>query len=139
METLDSFANAYPLSILIADEHLSGQATTCELLSGLGYRPEIAGSAEDLVRMAGNHQYDVILAKISMPGLDLLLSNPRPGYDVRPLIIAIAGSARLDFKQVCRQARVDHCITGPVETDDFLLQLKACSVLAGKCRVHFQS
>jgi CheY-like chemotaxis protein len=138
METLDSFATAYPLSILIADEHPSAQADAKEMLAGLGYCPEVAGSGADLLRMTSAQLYDVILTDITMPGLEDLLNNPAPGPDVRPLIIAKAAPHRPDFKAVCRQTQVDHCITGPVTPADLLLQLKACSVLAGKCRVYYR-
>lgn len=139
METIDAFATAYPLHILIADEQAAGRAATHELLAGLGYDPDLASTSGDLFRLMSAQKYDLILMDIDMPGLDRLLDNQVPAMESRPLIIAITDAVRLCFREACRQALVDLCMERPTKPSDLQLQLKACSVLAGKCRTRFRA
>lgn len=135
MESIDVFATAYPLNILVADQYSTARTSTMELLHGLGYSPGVAASCREVMQMTSTQKYDVILLDIAMPGLDMLLSSTNRGPGARPIIIAMSGTVRPDFKETCLKTMADHCISRPVRSDDLLLQLKACSVLAGRCRI----
>lgn len=135
METIDVFATAYPLDILVADQYPMGQTGTVELLHGLGYRPGVAASCGEVAQMTSTQKFDVILMDIRMPGLDQLLHATTRGPGARPIIIAMSGTIRPDFRETYLQTMADHCISRPLHSDELLLQLKACSVLAGKCRI----
>jgi CheY-like chemotaxis protein len=135
METLDAFSSAYPLDILIADDDAHERAEIKELLAELGYNPDEASSSADIIRLAGARKYDVILMDIRIPGLEYVLDAPnsQPGH--RPIIIALAGATVTDFRISCLKTRMDSFIAQPMQQKELLLQLKACSLLAGKCSV----
>ena len=145
METIDAFATAYPLDILIADYDVDDREAIKILLTQLGYAPDEAASDGEVLRMAGVRQYDVILMDIRIPGIERVVDAPRSKdqrerkatgtNDVRPILIAISAVAAKDFRTRSLMARMDSCITRPMDRQELLLQLKACSVLAGKCCV----
>jgi CheY-like chemotaxis protein len=133
MKSTSAFSAAFPLDILVAEHQPDVSAETKEILYDLGYTPRTATTSMDVIRMTNDHQYDVILMDIRMPGLEAILTAPRSREDVRPIIIAVSGTASPDFEEACLQDRMDHCLTRPIGEDELLLQLKACSILAGKC------
>lgn len=145
METIDAFAAAYPLDILIADYNVDDQKAMKTLLTQLGYAPDEATSDSEVLRMAAIREYDVILMDIRIPGIERVIDAPRSqgrmgrepagASDVRPILIAIAAVAAKDFRTTTLQARMDSSLTLPMDRQELLLQLKACSVLAGKCCV----
>lgn len=122
---------AYPLNILIADSHADELKAIKAVLSGLGYEPGMATTSADVARMAGTRKYDVVLVDIGLPGLEEMLEAPGG----RPLIVGMSGTPRLNFKEACLVAMMDHMISKPMDRQELLLQLKACSVLAGRCRI----
>ena len=135
METLDSFASSYPLEILIADDDAVRRASTKQQLTQLGYTPGEAASDREVLRMAAAWQYDVILMEAVIPGINKIFDLARPDSGLRPLFIAISGAKSTEKMGVSLQTQIDGVITRPVDRPELLLQLKACSVLAGKCSV----
>jgi len=85
--------------------------------------------------MAAARQYDVILMEALIPGIGGIFDLARPGSGQRPLFIAISGAGSKAKMGVALQTQVDSVITRPMDRPELLLQLKACSVLAGKCSV----
>ena len=128
MKALRSFASSYPLEILIADDDTSRRATMKQQLTELGYAPEEAASESEVLLMAGARRYDVIMMEVLIPGMHGILDFARPKADQKPIFIAISGT-----KAVSMPTQIDSVITRPMDQPEFLLQLKACSVLAGKC------
>jgi len=135
METIDAFAAAYPLDILVAENDNSDRLSTKDLLLQLGYLPDEAFSQKDILRKAGMKQYDLILMDLRIPDLESVLVLSNPGPTITPIFIAIAGAIPRTFKDISLKARMDSCISGPMDRQELILQLKACSLLAGKCIV----
>jgi CheY-like chemotaxis protein len=135
MEMKGVFSATYPLDILIADNHPEERAVAAKMLNGLGYRPSVAGCSGDVLRLTSTQKYDVILMDMRMPGLDTVLHTPVSQPGARPIIIAMAGVTKPGFEECGLQAMADHSINWPMERDELLLQLKACSVLTGRCRI----
>jgi CheY-like chemotaxis protein len=135
METIDAFATAYPLEILVAENSNTSRLSTKDLLVQLGYLPDEASSDIDILEKAGKKLYDLILMDLRIPYLESVLNLSNPGPTITPIFIAIAGAAPRTFKDISLKARMDGCITGPMDRQELILQLKACSLLAGKCAV----
>jgi len=135
METIGAFSTAYPLEILIAENDPDAQATTRELLLDLGYSPAIAATGTEVLRMTTAQRYDVILMDLRMPGLEKVLAEPKTTPGARPIIIAMSGIATPDIRQRSLEAMMDHSISKPMDQNELTLQLKACAVLTGKCRI----
>jgi two-component system secretion sensor histidine kinase SsrA len=135
MKTMRAFSVTYPLDILIADSHSEERAAATEILSQLGYRPSIAVSSRDVLMMTSSQKYDLILMDMRMPGLDTVLHTPVSQPGARPIIIAMTGVTKPGAEEACLQAMADHSLDWPIEKDELLLQLKACAVLTGKCRI----
>lgn len=136
MENTTLFSTSYPLSILIADPNPEAHLTTKNLLCQLGYQPEEAASRQEVQNKTSTKAYDVILVDIQMlerEGIPAVTGLYR--QNKRPLIISMTNNARLNFKQVCLKVETDHSITKPVDLNELSLQLKACSLLMGKCRI----
>ena len=130
------FSRDYPLNILIAGNNADSRADTQDMLTGLGYRPGVATNTRELLQMTSVCSYDVILMDIQMPEAETMLATPLSGKtNKRPLIIGITGSHKPGFKQICLQAEMDHSLHRPLDPKELRLQLKACSILSGNCRI----
>jgi CheY-like chemotaxis protein len=130
MKTSGSFASFYPLEILIADDDILRRSAMKQQLTELGYTPQEAASDSEVLSMAGARRYDVIMMEVPISGIDGILDFARPKAGQKPIFIALSGS---HSKAVSSPAHVDSVITRPMDQPEFLLQLKACSVLVGKC------
>ena len=131
------FSRDYPLNILIAENNPDARAATTTIVTELGYQPGVAATTEEAVRLTSAGSFDVILVDIHMPAAEEVLAPRRlsGGKETRPIIIGITGGARPCFKQICLQAGLDHQIRRPVDPQELRLQLKACSLLSGNCRI----
>ena len=132
MKATDSFASIYPLEILIADDDTIRRGAMKQQLTELGYSPEEAASDREVLSMAGARRYDVIMMEALIPGIDGILDFARPKAGQKPIFIALASSYS---KSVSLPTHVDSVITRPMDRPAFLLHLKACSVLVGKCLI----
>ena len=83
--------------------------------------------------MKSSTHYDVIIVDVGIPGLETILDSSERSSNLKPLFIAIAGSASNNFRTATLVTRMDSYITRPMDRVELSLQLKACSVLAGKC------
>lgn len=138
MEHLDSLAIAYPLEILVADNDPADRAATSRLLVRFGYKPDQAADLGDIVHTTAAKSYDVILLSLCIPGIEAVIDDSERNPSLRPLFIAIAGASN-NFRAATLLARMDSHITQPMDELELSLQLKACSVLAGKCCIRARS
>ena len=135
MKTTATFSDTYPLEILVAAGSLLTESGIAETLLQLGYQPGVAENSQDIIRMTHARRYDLVLVDTRMPGIEEIFIEKNSGHPkVGPLFIAIAGAEGSDFKQTCLQAMADHRVESSMDKMEWMLHLKACSVLAGKCR-----
>jgi CheY-like chemotaxis protein len=140
MENSISFASAYPLNILIAEPFQDSKSSAQDILIQLGYRPEMATSTREMLKMTSQKFYDVVLMDIRMPEAEDIVTSCMTDYDGRrPIFIAMTMSGRNNFREIHLSEGMDHSIDKPVDRDELTLQLKACSVLTGNCRVRAAS
>lgn len=137
MENLDSFAIAYPLEILVADNDAADRAAISQMLVQFGYKPDQASNIGDIVHTTAAKSYDVILVDVSIPGIETVLDSSERNPRLKPLFIAIAGDSN-NFRTTTLLTRMDSHITRPMDELELSLHLKACSVLAGKCCIRMK-
>ncbi|HLX67037.1 MAG TPA: response regulator [Puia sp.] len=136
MENSINFSTAYPLSILIAEPYHDSHSTAHAILLQLGYQPELATSSREMLNMTSHKWYDVVLMDTRMPEAeDVLSSRLTDKGSRRPIFIAMTSSGRTNLKEMYLREGMDHSISKPVDRDELILQLKACSVLTGNRRI----
>jgi DNA-binding response OmpR family regulator len=133
-----AFAIAYPLEILVADHDPADLAATSRLLAQFGYKPDQVASVGEIVHTTAAKSYDVILLDLRIPDVETIIENSERNPSLKPLFIAVAGTSN-NFRITTLLTRVDSHITRPMDETELSLQLKACSVLAGKCCIRATS
>jgi CheY-like chemotaxis protein len=140
MENSIGFSTAYPLNILIAEPYQDSRSSAHDVLIQLGYQPEFATSSREMLNMTSRKFYDVVLMDIRMPEAEDILASCMGDSDgQRPIFIAMTMSGRNNFREIHLSEGMDHSINKPVDRDELSLQLMACSVLRGNCRVRAAS
>ncbi|HXB33146.1 MAG TPA: response regulator [Puia sp.] len=140
MENSIKFSRAYPLNILIAEPCHDSRSSAHDVLTQLGYQPELATSSREMLNMAGQKFYDVILVDTRMPEAEDVLVTCRNESDSRrPIFIAMTVSGRTNLKEMYLCEGMDHSISKPVDPVELSLQLMACSVLTGNRRIRAAS
>jgi CheY-like chemotaxis protein len=136
MENSIKFSTAYPLNILIAEPHHETGSSAHDVLTQLGYRPEIATTSLEMLRMSTQKSYDVILMDIRMPDAESALASRMNNTDSRrPIFIAMTLSGRANFREMYLSEGMDHSISKPIDPAELSLQLIACSLLTGNRRL----
>jgi CheY-like chemotaxis protein len=133
MENSDKFSKAYPLNILIAESNPDPRFSAHDILIQLGYRPEIATTSKEMLKMTSQKSYDVVLMDTRMPEAEDVLASRLSATDSshRPIFIAMTMSGQVDFREIHLREGMDHSISRPVDPAELSLQLMACSVLTG--------
>jgi CheY-like chemotaxis protein len=136
MENSIKFSKAYPLNILIAESNPDPRSSTQDILTQLGYRPEIAKTSREMLNMTSQKSYDVVLMDTRMPEVeDVLASRLGDTGTRRPIFIAMTMSGWSNLREIHLQEGMDHSINKPVDPAELSLQLMACSVLTGSRRI----
>jgi CheY-like chemotaxis protein len=146
MDNQITLSKEYPLNILIAESNHDSRLSAKDILIQLGYRPEIATTGQELLKMTSSNSYDVVLMDIRMPEAEGLLTSQRTDTTDtgcrRPILIAMTPSrpampatGQADFREMYLQEGMDHSISKPVDPAELTLQLMACSLLTGTRRI----
>ncbi|KAK6020166.1 response regulator receiver domain protein [Ostertagia ostertagi] len=120
------FATDYPLRILIAEDNVINQKIATKILSSLGYETSLANNGKEVVEMAGNESYDLILMDVQMPEMNGLEATRmlRICLPVQPVIIALTANAMQGDRDECMQAGMDDYMSKPIEIDELMRQLQ---------------
>jgi signal transduction histidine kinase/CheY-like chemotaxis protein len=112
-----SEAGAHSSRILVVDDSRDGAETMAELLRVWGHSVEVAFDGPSAVQLATEHEPDIVLLDIALPGLD--------GYQVaeklrgrpngaRMRLVAITGFGTPEDRERARAAGFDEHVTKPV-------------------------
>jgi signal transduction histidine kinase/DNA-binding response OmpR family regulator len=119
------FAAQHPLRILIAEDNLINQKIAVKILAKLGYQPAMANNGKEVLEMAGQENYDIILMDVQMPVMDGLEATRmiRTCLEIQPVIIAMTANVMMGDRDDCIQAGMDDYMSKPVELPELLKQL----------------
>jgi CheY-like chemotaxis protein len=122
----EDFANAYPLTILIAEDNMINQKLAMRVLNKLGYLPELANNGKEAVEMQAATPYNVILMDMLMPEMDGLQATRtiRNTHSIQPQIVAMTANALPEDRTACLQAGMDDYISKPIKLEILMEVLK---------------
>lgn len=136
MTTNNLFSYSYPLRILILEEKSQAHSVMRNNLAILGYQPEVAANSKEMLQLAGERSYDLILTDVRPDELEsVLVTRQQEEEGKRPLVIALTDPIQLAFRSHSPDAGMDHYMSKTADPRELRLQLKACSVLTGTSRI----
>ncbi len=107
-----------PLRILLAEDNISNQKVTVQMLKKLGYSADVAANGLEVLEALKRQHYDVVLMDIRMPKMDGLeaaraIRQSIPAKE-QPKIVAITAYALEGDREKCLDAGMDDYIPKPV-------------------------
>ena len=121
-----TFAEDYPLSILIADDNFVNQKLIERILSKLGYQTDVASDGIQVLNLFGKKEHDVILMDVRMPQMDgfetTQIIRHLPVW--QPYIIAMTANAMSNDREECLENGMNDYIPKPVCLIEVINKLK---------------
>ncbi len=113
-------ARQYPLNILLADNNATNRKLGRLLLKRLGYDIQTANGGQEVVELASNGRFDLVLMDIEMPDIDGLqatriLRESLPSECLQ--IIALTANAHREMRDQCSAAGMDDYLSKPIVPD----------------------
>ncbi|GAA5116326.1 response regulator [Luteolibacter yonseiensis] len=127
-----SFANKYPLKILVAEDIAVNQKVISLFLTRLGYRADIVADGLEVLaaHAAGNH--DIILMDLQMPEMDgvaatrMLRTNPNGAS--RPYIIALTANVQSEQQIEAREVGFQDYLSKPLRPESLANALERAHI-----------
>jgi PAS domain S-box-containing protein len=114
----ESFAEEYPLRILVAEDNSTNMKVALLLLQRLGYRGDPVRNGMECLEAVHRLPYDLILMDMQMPEMDGVECTRRlraEGSTIR--VIALTADALSDAQERCLEAGMNDYITKPIVRD----------------------
>jgi signal transduction histidine kinase/ActR/RegA family two-component response regulator len=114
----ESFAEEYPLRILVAEDNSTNMKVALLLLQRLGYRGDPVRNGVECLEAVNRIKYDVILMDMQMPemdGIECTRQLRAAGNNVR--VIALTADALIDAQSRCLAAGMNDYVTKPIARD----------------------
>ena len=114
----ESFAEEYPLRILVAEDNSTNMKVALLLLQRLGYRGDPVRNGVECLEAVGRIKYDVILMDMQMPemdGIECTRQLRAAGNNIR--VIALTADALIDAQGRCLAAGMNDYVTKPIARD----------------------
>jgi len=112
----------FPLEILLADDNIVNRKVGSALLGKLGYECDLAVDGMEAVEMLRAKVYDILFLDLQMPRMDgfEVTAALHKEFDatIRPVIIAMTGSAGTDDRAECLRAGMDDHVSKPVRLEE---------------------
>ena len=109
------------LRILLAEDNLSNQKFTLQMLKKLGYRADAVVNGQEVLEALERQPYNVIFMDVKMPVMDGLEAARRIRErwpENGPKIVAITAYALHGDREKCLAAGMDGYIQKPVRIED---------------------
>jgi len=121
-----SFAESFPLNILIAEDNIVNQKLIERILHKLGYHTETASDGIQVLSSIAKKEYNVILMDIRMPEMDGLEATReiRQMAIKQPYIIAMTANAMSNDREECLDNGMNDYLAKPLSTDEIINSLK---------------
>lgn len=117
-ESTPKLAEAYPLSILLAEDNTVNQKVALGILRKFGYSADVVANGLEALNALHRQNYDVILMDIQMPEMDGLQATQYirknwPKHE-QPIIIAVTANAMGHQREQYFNEGIDDFISKPI-------------------------
>src|SRR5512136_1241881 len=109
------------MRILLAEDNLSSQKVTLQMLKKLGYRSDVVANGREVLEALGRQRYDLILMDVRMPemnGLETTRIIRQRWPDKGPVIIAVTAYGLQGDRERCLEAGMNDYLSKPVQLED---------------------
>ena len=130
-----TFAENYPLNILIAEDNSVNQILIERILRKLGYHTETASDGVRALNFLDKKEYNVILMDVRMPLMDGFEATQaiRQMSIQQPYIIAMTANAMSSDRDECINIGMNDYISKPIHMEEIIEKLKiAADYCSGK-------
>ncbi len=114
-------SEAYPLRILLAEDHRVNQKLAIQFLKRLSYQADIANNGLEVLKMLEHQEYDLILMDVQMPEMDGIEATRQIctlyPESSRPYIIAMTANAMEGDRELCLNAGMNDYVSKPIRLD----------------------
>lgn len=104
--------------VLLAEDNAFNREVAVAMLEDLGLVVEVAEDGREAVQQVSNHDYDIVLMDVQMPGMDGLQATrvirATPGYEALP-IVAMTANAMSEDRQRCLEAGMTDYLSKPID------------------------
>jgi PAS domain S-box-containing protein len=126
----EKMAEKIPLKILVAEDNLVNQKVAINILTRLGYSPDVAANGLEVLNALHRQPYDVILMDLQMPEMDGLTATRQICQEwplsSRPWIIAMTANAMQGDREKCLEAGMNDYTTKPIRVKELTQALSKC-------------
>lgn len=124
-----SFAQQYPMNILVAEDNPVNQTVITMILKKLGYTIDIASDGMQAITALKEKNYQLVLMDVQMPEMDGVEATRiiRSQLNAQPVIVALTANAMQDDRQYCIAAGMDDYISKPIQLEKLTEILKKWS------------
>lgn len=116
-----------PLHILLAEDNVSNQKVTLQMLRKLGYRADAVANGQEAIEALNRQHYNLVLMDVKMPvmnGIEATKEIRRLWPDNGPKIIALTAYALAGDREKCLEAGMNDYISKPVQKEALAEVLK---------------
>jgi CheY-like chemotaxis protein len=120
-ESLGLEASRSSMRILLAEDNVSNQRVTLEMLKKLGYRADAVANGAEAIQALERQHYDLVLMDVKMPvigGIEATRMIRERWPDNGPKIIAITAYALHGDKMKCLAAGMEDYLGKPVQKEE---------------------
>lgn len=124
-----SFAEYYPLNILIAEDNIINQKLIERILHKLGYKTDTVSDGIKVFDLLVKKKYNVILMDVRMPEMDGFEATQliRKMVIDQPYIIAMTANGMSSDKEECLNIGMDNYLSKPMQLDEIVRILKVAA------------
>lgn len=118
---VDLHIDRSPMRILLAEDNVSNQRVTLEMLMKLGYRADAVANGAEAIQALERQHYDLILMDVKMPvmgGIEATRIIRERWPDDGPRIVAITAYALHGDRERCLEVGMDDYIAKPVQKEE---------------------
>ncbi|OGG96576.1 MAG: hypothetical protein A2527_03185 [Candidatus Lambdaproteobacteria bacterium RIFOXYD2_FULL_50_16] len=124
----ENLAQAFPLSIMLAEDNRINQKLFMKILAKVGYSVDLAATGLEVLELVDKKDYHLIFMDIQMPEMDGLTATKKIhaqlGKDKSPYIIALTANALEEDRQRYFEGGVDDYISKPFSQNTIFQKLK---------------
>jgi CheY-like chemotaxis protein len=123
-----TYAQKYPLHILLAEDNLVNQKVAIGILQRMGYHVDVAANGLEVLEALHRQHYDVVLLDVQMPEMDGEEAAQeicrRYPPEQRPVLIAMTANALEGDRERYLSLGMDDYISKPIRVEELMRGLE---------------